>query len=134
MEALQARKRILVVDDETALTRLLKLRLESLGYDVIAVGNGRDALLQAAEQPLDLVLLDVNLPDINGYQVAKELRKIHHPWALPILMLTMRDKPVDQLRGFAHGADAYLTKPFETAELFQAVSLLIGDAPASLRP
>lgn len=134
------RKRILVVEDEASLARTLKTRLESIGYDVHTVTYGREALSYAADRPLDLVLLDINLPDVNGYEVARELRQLHRPWRLPILMLTVKDKPVDQLRGFAHGADAYLTKPFDSAELFQAVALLTGevkpssDAPSALLP
>ena len=130
MEPLERRKRILVVDDEAPLARTLKMRLEGIGYEVLTAATGREALTYTAECQLDLVVLDVNLPDMNGYQVARELRRIHHPWALPILMLTVKDKPIDQLRGFAHGADAYLTKPFESTELFQAVALLTGEIAA----
>lgn len=70
------------------------------------------------------------LPDIDGYKVCRELRKIYRPWVLPVLMLTAKDKPVDKLRGFGHGADAYLTKPFDAGELLQTVRLLLGEAAA----
>lgn len=123
-----SRKHILVVDDEEPLTRLVQSRLESVGYQVHVEFNGQGALNYASAQRPDVVVLDVNLPDINGYEVARELRKLYHPWALPILMLTVRDKPVDQLRGFAHGADAYLTKPFDSAQLVETVALLSGEA------
>ena len=127
--ATQARKQILIVEDDEPLARLLKARLQSIGYEAHAETIGKQALQWAAEHRCNLVILDVNLPDCSGYQVARELRKLYHPWTLPILMLTVKDKPVDQLRGFAHGADAYLTKPFDSAELFETVTLLIGDAP-----
>ena len=122
------KKRIIVVEDEEPLARLVKERLEGAGYDVQTQTYGKTALGFAAEHRVDLAILDVNLPDINGYEVAKELRKIYHPWVLPILMLTIKDKPVDQLRGFANGADAYMTKPFDSSELLQTVALLTGEA------
>src|SRR5262245_56973080 len=131
MEPSRRKKLILMIDDEEELSRTMKMRLEGAGYQVQAELTGRQGLNFAAEQRVDLVILDVNLPDINGYEIARELRKLYHPWTLPILMLTVKDKPVDQLRGFAHGADAYLTKPFDSTELFQTVALLTGEAAAS---
>ena len=127
-------KHILVLEDEEALGRLLKAQLEATGFDVHTETSGRAALTYAAEHRLDLAILDVNLPDINGYHVARELRKLYHPWILPIVMLTINDKPVDQLRGFAHGADAYLTKPFEVSELFEVVGMLAGSSSAPSNP
>lgn len=124
------RKHILIVEDEQPLAFGLKKRLEMAGFDVHAELKGQPALEYVADHRVDLVILDVNLPDVNGYNVAREVRKLYHPWAVPILMLTINDKPIDQLRGFAHGADAYLTKPFHTNELLTAVSTLCG-APAA---
>ncbi len=121
------RKRILIVDDEAALVRMLESQLAPIGFEVHAVTHGKQALSYAAEHNVDLAILDINLPDINGYEVAKELRRVYSPWVLPIIMLTVRDRPVDQLRGFAHGADAYLTKPFASIELFQTIGLLLGE-------
>jgi DNA-binding response OmpR family regulator len=121
------RKRILVVEDDEPLAELMKLKLESEGFDVATETRGAGALSYAAEHPLDLVILDLKLPDINGYEVAKELRKLYHPWVLPLIMLTGMDKPADQLRGFANGADAYLTKPYEPDELMRTIALLLGE-------
>jgi len=120
------RKRILVIEDEEALCRLLKWQLEFAGFEVHTEMRGKAGLAYAAEHPVDLVLLDLMLPDMHGYDVCRELRKLHHPWALPVLMLTAMAKPIDQLRGFAHGADAYLTKPFEAEHLLTAVGQLVG--------
>ena len=120
-------KRILVVEDDEPLAQLLKLKLESEGFMVHAVTRGMAALNYAADQPIDLVILDLKLPDVSGYEVAKELRKLYHPWVLPLLMLTGLEKPADQLRGFAHGADAYLTKPYEPDELMKTIALLLGE-------
>lgn len=130
MESMR-RKQILLVEDEPPLAFGLKKRLEMAGFDVHAELKGQPALDYVVDHRVDLVILDVNLPDINGYQIARQVRKFYHPWAVPILMLTINDKPIDQLRGFAHGADAYLTKPFHTQELLSTVSTLCG-APAAL--
>lgn len=120
-------KKILVVEDEADMAALLRERLESVGYAVHTEGSGRAGLAYVAEHQPHLVILDLRLPDLHGYDVCRELRKACHPWVLPILMLTAMDQPIDQLRGFAHGADAYLTKPFDSDELLKTVTLLLGE-------
>ncbi|MBI2093127.1 MAG: response regulator [Candidatus Omnitrophica bacterium] len=127
------RKQILIVEDNEPLARSLRTKLESIGYEVYTKTAGKDAVSFAAAHPVELAILDVNLPDISGYEVSRQLRKIYHPWVLPVLMLTVNDKPVDQLRGFAHGADAYIVKPFDINELLQTISLLIGANPVDSR-
>ena len=121
------RRHILIIEDEEALTRLLAWHLESAGFQVTTARTGKAALTWAAEHQPDLVVLDLRLPDLHGYEVCRELRKLFHPWAVPILMLTGMDKPIDQLRGFAHGADAYLTKPYEPAEVLKTIGQLLGN-------
>lgn len=121
-------KRILVVEDDAALAELMKMRLEEEGFEVHTESRGAAALTFASAHQLDLVILDLRLPDISGYDVAKRLRQLYHPWVLPVLMLTGMDKPVDQLRGFAFGADAYLTKPYNPDELLKTIALLLGEA------
>lgn len=121
------KKQILIVEDDESLAMLLTQRLESEGFEVHAVSSGATGLVYAAEYRPDLVILDLRLPDMHGYQVCKELRQIFHPWALPVLMLTGMDQPIDELRGFAHGADAYLTKPYDPTELLKSVRLLLGE-------
>ena len=119
-------ERILVVEDEESMARLLKWQLEESGYAVQIAECGSRALSYAEEHRVDLVILDVTLPDLHGYQVCQELRRRYHPWVVPILMLAGTAQPIDQLRGFAYGADAYMTKPFELTELMRTVSLLLG--------
>ena len=121
------RHRILLVEDDEAMIRLLRSLLEVGGYDVSVVRCGTTALTCLADTQPSLVILDVGLPDINGYEVSRQLRRQTTPWAMPILMLTGMDKPVDQLRGFASGADAYLTKPCDPPELLNTVALLLGE-------
>ncbi|MBI3293076.1 MAG: response regulator [Elusimicrobia bacterium] len=118
-------RRILVVEDEPAAGMLLSLLLESSGYEVSVANCGATALSFAADQRPDLVLLDLRLPDLPGYQVCRELRKLSHSWEFPIIMLTAMDRPIDQLRGFAYGADAYLTKPYDSSELLKTISILL---------
>lgn len=120
-------KEILVVEDDQAAARMVTLFLASSGYQVETAYTGGSALAYAAEHRPDLIVLDLRLPDMNGYEVARELRRIYHPWDVPILMLTAMDRPIDELRGFAYGADAYLTKPYESNDLLRVVALLLGE-------
>lgn len=124
------RKTILVIEDEPDMASLIDLGLEVEGFSVHTELCGKTGLMYAAAHCPGLVMLDVRLPDIHGYQVAQELRKLYHPWVVPILMLTAMTQPVDQLRGFAHGADAYLTKPFDWEELLKTINLLLGETPS----
>ena len=121
----EMKKQILVVEDDQPLAHLLKLQLESRGYGVHTETHGSNALSYAAEHPIDLAILDLKLPDLNGYEVCKQLRRIYRTWELPIVMFTALSEAADQLRGFAHGADAYLTKPCEPEDLLKTVDLLI---------
>lgn len=120
------RNRILVIDDEAMFANLLARHLQAVGYEAEVQTTGAAALQAATERHPDLVILDLRLPDMDGFEVCKELRRIFHPWEVPILMLTAIDQPISQLRGFACGADAYLTKPCDTTELFKTIALLFG--------
>ncbi len=122
------RKQILIVEDEENLRKLLALRLERTGFTVHGEGTGAGGLRYAAEGHPDLIILDVRLPDLTGYEICAVLRKLFHSSRIPIVMLTGLDQPVDQLRGFAHGADAYVTKPFDFAELQKTIEFLLSEA------
>jgi two-component system, OmpR family, alkaline phosphatase synthesis response regulator PhoP len=113
-------KRILVVEDEQHLAEGLRFNLEAEGYQVETVDNGEDALER--ETP-DLVVLDVMLPGIDGFQVAAELRR--RGLYMPVLMLTARGTPGDVLKGFEAGADDYLPKPFDLSILLARVKGLL---------
>ena len=121
------RKRVLIVEDETALSRLVEWQLQSAGFESRAVATGQAALAVATEHWPDLVVLDLRLPDMNGYDICRQFRSMASPWELPVLMLTALDQPIDQLRGYAFGADAYMTKPFDPSELMKTVCLLLGE-------
>lgn len=122
---------ILMVEDDDALARVTRVQLESKGYSVHTESRGAGALAYVADHPMDLVILDLRLPDMSGYEVCKQIRKIQHPWIVPVLMLTALHEPVDQLKGFVHGADAYLTKPCEPDDLFRTIALLLGEMSPS---
>ena len=123
----ETRKRILVIEDDEAMAKAVKRRLESVGYTVHTEGSGAMALSHAAAHRPDLIILDLLLPDLGGYEVCRKLRQLFEPWVPPILMFTSMAQPADQLRGFAYGADAYLTKPCAQAELTKTVAVLLGE-------
>ncbi|MCC9074710.1 response regulator transcription factor [Litorilinea aerophila] len=106
--------RVLVVDDEKMVRSLLSISLQRLGYQVVMAANGREALELFEQHDFDLVLLDVIMPDLDGFAVCKQLRKIS---AVPILMLTALNRPDDIVRGLELGADNYVTKPFTFKEV-----------------
>jgi DNA-binding response OmpR family regulator len=127
-----ARTRILIVEDDEALARQMKGLLERAGYDVHAANQGGSGLAFAAEHGTDLVILDLVLPDMSGYDVCAALRKIYHPWLLPVVMLTALSRPQDKLLGFGRGADAYLMKPVESSELLSTIEdMLNGEQRAA---
>ena len=126
------RKRVLVVDDEVKITRLLKSYLESSGYEVDAQLSGMAALDAAREHQPDLVILDLKLPDISGYEVSDHLREVYNQETVPILMLTSMDRAEDREKGFLHGANAYMSKPFDFGEVALQVDQLLKRSGPSL--
>jgi len=115
--------RVLVVEDEVKMAGLLKRGLEEEGYAVDMSGTGQDALWLASENPYDAVVLDVMLPDFDGFEVCRRLRAAGR-WS-PVLMLTARDAVPDRVSGLDAGADDYLTKPFSFAELLARLRALV---------
>jgi DNA-binding response OmpR family regulator len=113
------KKTILVIDDEPHIVLGLKDSLEFEGFAVLTAGKGRDGVALARAESPDAVVLDLMLPDINGYAVCEELRR----WSplIPILMLTARSQETDKIRGLDAGADDYVTKPFSVNELIARI-------------
>jgi DNA-binding response OmpR family regulator len=124
-------KRILVVDDEPNIVELAKLYLEQEGYRVESVGNGSDALLRLNSAKPSLIVLDLMLPDIDGFEVCRQIRKKSD---IPILMLTARKEDVDKIVGLELGADDYLTKPFNPRELVARIKAILRRYQSGLRP
>jgi len=115
-------RKILIVDDETRLVDVLRAYLERDGYRVAAAYNGREALLLARREKPDLVLLDLMLPEIDGMEVCRTLRKESD---VPIIMLTARSEETDKLIGLELGADDYVTKPFSPREVVARVRAVL---------
>jgi two-component system, OmpR family, KDP operon response regulator KdpE len=105
---------VLLVDDEIQIRRLLRVCLEGNGYRVREAVTGQDAITQAAQNPPDIILLDLGLPDMDGLTVIKRLRE----WTrVPIVVLSVRDRDDDKVSALDHGADDFVTKPFSSPEL-----------------
>src|SRR3972149_2771149 len=123
MASPSSRRRVLVVDDEPRMTRFIRLNLEHDGFLVSEAANGTQALSQLRDQLPDLVLLDVLMPDIDGFETLSLIREIS---SVPVIMLTARGDEEDRVRGLELGADDYITKPFSPPEL-------VSRGPAVLR-
>jgi two-component system, OmpR family, response regulator len=127
--------RVLIVEDEVKMAALLKRGLEEEGYAVDTAGDGQQALWLGTENPYDAIVLDVMLPDLDGFEICKRLREAGR-WS-PVLMLTARDDVPDRVAGLDAGADDYLTKPFAFAELVARLRALVRrgapERPAALR-
>jgi two-component system KDP operon response regulator KdpE len=126
--------RILVVDDDKTLVRLMREALSKAEYDVITAANGIDALQELYAKQPDLILLDVMMPRMDGWETAQRVRQMSH---VPIIMLTAKDEEGDKLKGFAVGVDDYVIKPFSFAEIIARVQAVLNRArqvPADHKP
>ena len=117
--------KILVVDDDTAINELIKINLELSGYEVICAYDGIQGFTLAKQEMPDLIVLDVMMPDVDGYTVAKRVRENTSTKDIPILMLTAMGQLQDKVKGFDIGVDDYLVKPFEMEELQVRVRALL---------
>lgn len=120
-----AEKKILIVDDEEHIRELLKFNLEKNGYTVYMAVNGLEGLSLAREKQVDLILLDLMLPGIDGFEVCKEIRKDNIISNVPIIMLTAKSEEIDKILGLELGADDYITKPFSIRELSARIKALL---------
>ncbi len=111
-------KKILVVEDEKAIADILEFNLKKEGYDTICAYDGEDGAAKALSENPDLILLDVMLPKLDGFEVCKRVRKTSN---VPIIMVTAREEEVDKVLGLELGADDYITKPFSMRELMARV-------------
>ncbi len=114
--------KVLVVDDEPGMVRLVTLYLQQAGYSVVSEGTGAGALEAIERHGPDLVVLDIGLPDIDGYAVCRQARTLTDT---PIIMLTARGEPRDRIAGFDGGADDYVSKPFQPDELVARVKAVL---------
>jgi two-component system alkaline phosphatase synthesis response regulator PhoP len=126
----QPQQTILVVEDESSIASFVSLYLKNAGYSVRTAATGIEALSQAATGESSLIILDLMLPDIDGIEVCRRIRKTSD---VPILMLTARDEDVDKIIGLEVGADDYLTKPFNPRELVARVKSILRRATPERR-
>ena len=117
--------KILVIDDDTAINELIKINLELQGYSVIQAYNGTDGFAIAKQEKPSLIVLDVMMPEVDGYTVAQRIRQSDDIPGTPIIMLTALSELNDKVNGFNIGVDDYLTKPFEIDELVVRVRALL---------
>jgi two-component system KDP operon response regulator KdpE len=116
------KKRILVVDDEPRMRRFVRMNLDLEGYDVIEADNGLQALDRVRDDMPDLVLLDVAMPELDGFETLEHIREAS---SVPVIMLTVKNDEEDRIRGLDLGADDYITKPFSPRELLSRIRAVL---------
>ncbi len=119
-------KKILIIEDEIAIIELLRARLEFLNFEVIVALNGEEGFLGFLNEQPDLIILDLMLPKISGYEVCRKIRREKHD-NTPIIMLSAKGEDADRIVGRVKGADQYVTKPFKAEELLYKINLLLDD-------
>jgi DNA-binding response OmpR family regulator len=139
-EALQAPFRapagisLLVVDDDAFIARLLEIELSAAGYDVRTAGSGDRALALAIERRPDLILADVTMPNMDGFELTRQLRMDERTAGTKVILLTARGLSADRLEGFAVGADDYVIKPFDTPELVARIGEVLARPRTTKQP
>lgn len=117
--------KIMIVEDEAALVTLLKYNLEKQGYETVSVMDGKDVMNMAVTERPDLILLDWMLPNVQGIDLCRDIRKSYELRNIPIIMLTARGEEADKVRGLSYGADDYMTKPYSIPELMARIVALL---------
>lgn len=114
--------KIMVVDDDPYIRELLRVFLQREGFDIVEAADGQEALAKLEQTPAELVILDIMMPNMDGWELCRELRKMYD---IPLLMLTAKGETTQKIKGFELGTDDYLVKPFEPAELVVRVKALL---------
>lgn len=117
--------KIMIVEDEAALVTLLKYNLEKQGYETVSVMDGKEVMNTAMTEKPDLILLDWMLPNVQGIDLCRDMRKSYELRNIPIIMLTARGEEADKVRGLSYGADDYMTKPYSIPELMARIIALL---------
>jgi two-component system alkaline phosphatase synthesis response regulator PhoP len=125
---------ILIADDDPDILLLLSVYFERAGYDVAQARNGSEALRLATERLPSIAMLDVTMPGLDGFEVTRALRENAATRSMPVILLTARAQATDVAQGMAAGADEYVKKPFEAADLIDRVERLLRDVPARRLP
>ncbi len=123
-------KKILLVDDEPSIVKMIGKRLEVEGFEVTVAMDGQEGLQKAQSQQQDLIILDLMLPKLNGYEGCGLLKRDSRYEKIPIIMLSARAQEKDETEGLAAGASAFMTKPFKSQELVERIKALLQGTPA----
>ena len=118
-------KRILIADDDPVILRLIQVNLELEGYQVLTANNGEEALAQALAEHPDLVILDIMMPRLDGYQTCERLKESDDTRDIPVVFLSAKAQQTDIDKGRSYGVQDYLTKPFDPSELLDVVERLV---------
>lgn len=119
------RKRILLIEDDPGTSRIISYALDQAGFEVVTAKDGIEGLSDVKNKAFDLLILDVMLPGLDGFQVCRELRTVHKNSSLPVLMLSAKTQEADRKMGIKVGANDYLTKPIRPAEVVNRVEALL---------
>jgi DNA-binding response OmpR family regulator len=125
-EGEREKTKILIADDEEDILKLLEIRLNGAGYEVVKARNGKEALGSAFKEKPDLIVMDVMMPEMDGFEATKQLRSKLQTAVIPILMLTAKKDKESELEGIDAGADDYITKPFDGDILLARIKMLLG--------
>ena len=126
--------RILIVEDHPLIAELVETRLRIEGMQAIKCTSGREALEAVGREPLDVVILDIMMPDVDGYEVLRHIRSRPATATLPVIFLTAKSTPADIEKGLAMGANYYITKPFSGLDLVRKVRLCLGEHTVPAEP
>jgi DNA-binding response OmpR family regulator len=126
----EANPRILIVDDDPVILRLLQINFRLEGYEVDSASRGDEALRRAREAVPDVVVLDIMMPGVDGFDVLRQLKEDPASRDVPVILLSARSQDEDRLRGYALGVEVYVTKPFDPAHLVEIVRRVLAGRPA----
>lgn len=129
--AMERKPRVLIVEDEAVILRLLEVNFRLAGFEVETAARGEEALEKAAADPPDVAILDIMLPGLSGLEVCERLRATPKTATVPIVVLSARTQDEDRERSYALGVAAYVTKPFEPAELVEVVRRALDPSPGA---
>jgi two-component system alkaline phosphatase synthesis response regulator PhoP len=128
----QPKKKVLVADDDEHIVELLELVLQDAGYEVVTAQDGREAIVRAVQDRPDVIILDILMPGLDGWETCEHLLSHEQTASTPIIFLTARVRPEDQLRGWYAGCFDYITKPFEVDQLLRRIHEATESAPAEV--
>lgn len=123
-----SKKLLLVVEDDLDTRNSLVTMLDALGFEVVAFASGKEALAGLVGKKIDLALLDIMMPEMNGYELMAEIKKIPEYAKLPIIMVTAKDRDSEILEGYQFGADYYITKPFTVKQLEYGIKIFLAES------